>query len=139
MTTVQYRVIVGKGDERIDGPDDAELVVTVPLADAADADFDPVVAFMQGRLKSTGSTGALFTLLRDGAVAAATRFTVTGISIALLTPALKLPLGVASSRHGATGVAAHTASGLRTPGAAGSSMAPKESWVAITSLAKVFA
>ena len=71
MTTVQYRVIAGKGDERVDGPDDAELVVTVPLADAADADFDPVVAFMQGRLKSTGSTGALFALLRDGSVAAA--------------------------------------------------------------------
>lgn len=71
MTSVQYRVVVAKGDERVEGPDDAELVVTVPRADAAAPGFDPVVAFMQGRLKSTGSTGALFALLRDGSVAAA--------------------------------------------------------------------
>jgi hypothetical protein len=68
---VQYRVVVAKGDERVEGPDDAELVVTVPLATVTAAGFDPAVAFMQGRLKSTGSTGALFELLRDGSVAAA--------------------------------------------------------------------
>ena len=33
MTTIQYRVIIGKKDELVDGPDDAELVVTVPLDD----------------------------------------------------------------------------------------------------------
>jgi hypothetical protein len=71
MTTVQYRVLVAKGDERVEGPDDAELVVTVPIADATAPGFDPALAFMQGRLKSTGSTGALFTLLRDGSVATA--------------------------------------------------------------------
>jgi hypothetical protein len=41
VTTIQYRVIVGKKD--------------------------PTVAYMQGKLKSTGSTGALFDLLRSGA------------------------------------------------------------------------
>ena len=31
VTTIQYRVVVGKKDERVDGPDDADVVVTVPL------------------------------------------------------------------------------------------------------------
>ena len=66
--TAQYRVVVGKKDERVEGPDDAEVVITVPLAGA---DRDPTVAFMQGRLKSSGDTGLLFRLLRSGEVAAA--------------------------------------------------------------------
>ena len=57
MTTVQYRVIVGKKDELVDGPDDADVVVTVPLADVHADGFDPTVAYMQGKLKSTGPTG----------------------------------------------------------------------------------
>ncbi len=64
--TVQYRVVFGKNDEVVDGPDDADVVITVP---AADATADPAVAFMQGKLKSTGSTGALFALFRSGAAA----------------------------------------------------------------------
>jgi hypothetical protein len=69
--TAQYRVQVGKGDERVDGPDHAEVVVTVALNDVLAPGFDPAVAYMQGRLKSTGSTGTFFDLLRDGSVAAA--------------------------------------------------------------------
>lgn len=69
--TLQARVVVAKNDERVDGPDGADVVVTVPLSEAAKPDFDATVAFVQGRLKSTGSTGALFELLRDGSVAAA--------------------------------------------------------------------
>ena len=65
---IQYRVVIGKKDERVEGPDDAEVVITVPLADAR---ADPVVAFMQGRLKSTGSTGQLLAALACGEVAAA--------------------------------------------------------------------
>lgn len=65
---IQYRVVVAKKDERVEGPDDAPTVVTVPLADALD---DPAVAFMQGRLKSTGPTGPLFDALRSGEAAAA--------------------------------------------------------------------
>ncbi len=49
-----------------DGPDDADVVVTVPEADAA---ADPAVAFMQGRLKASGHTGVLFEALRSGLVA----------------------------------------------------------------------
>lgn len=66
--SVQYRVAFGKKDEVVEGPDDADVVVTVG---AADASLDPTVAFMQGKLKSTGSTAALFELLRNGEAAAA--------------------------------------------------------------------
>jgi len=66
--TIQYRVAFGKKDEAVEGPDDAQTVVTVASTDAA---LDPVVAFMQGRLKSTGSTGELFAALADGSAAAA--------------------------------------------------------------------
>jgi putative sterol carrier protein len=71
VSAIQYRVIVGKKDEIVDGPDDADLVITVPLADVLAPDFDPAVAYMQGKLKSTGSTGALFDLIRSGAAATA--------------------------------------------------------------------
>ena len=58
MTSVQYRVIVGKKDELVDGPDDADLVVTVPARRrSARDDFDATVAYMRGKLKSTGPTG----------------------------------------------------------------------------------
>jgi hypothetical protein len=71
MTSVQYRIVVAKRDERAEGPDDADLVLTVPL-DVVRADgFDATVAFMQGRLKSAGPTGPLFDLLRSGEADAA--------------------------------------------------------------------
>ena len=63
---MQYRVVVGKKDERVEGPDDADVVVTVPLADAGS---DPTVAFMQGKLKAAGNTGLLFDLFRNGEAA----------------------------------------------------------------------
>ncbi len=69
MNSVQYRVIVTKSDERVEGPDDAELVVTVPLADVQDDEFDATVLYMRGRLKSTGSTSALFDVLKSGEAA----------------------------------------------------------------------
>jgi hypothetical protein len=69
--TVQYRVIVGKKDERVEGPDDADIVVTVPLIDAAAPGFDPTVAFMRGVLKASGHTGAVLDLLKSGDAAAA--------------------------------------------------------------------
>jgi hypothetical protein len=65
--SVQYRVAFAKNDEAVDGPDDAALVVTVPVADAA---LDPAVAFMQGKLKSTGPTGQLLAAFADGSAAA---------------------------------------------------------------------
>lgn len=66
--SIQYRVSFGKNDEVVDGPDDAAVIVTVAAADAA---TDPAVAFMRGKLKSTGPTGLLFDALRSGEAAAA--------------------------------------------------------------------
>lgn len=65
---VQYRVAFGKNDEAVEGPDDAEVVVSVAVADAA---LDPTLAFMLGKLKNTGPTGPLFAALADGSAAAA--------------------------------------------------------------------
>jgi ribulose 1,5-bisphosphate synthetase/thiazole synthase len=68
---VQYRVIVAKKDERVDGPDDADVVIAVPLLDAAATDFDPTVAYMRGVLKATGHTGMVLDVLKSGAAATA--------------------------------------------------------------------
>ena len=66
-STVQYRVAFGKNDEAVEGPDDADVVVSVAVADAA---TDPSVAFMQGKLTAVGHTGVLFEVLRSGEAAA---------------------------------------------------------------------
>ena len=66
MTTVQYRVAFGKKDEVVEGPDDAELVVSIA---AGDVGLDPTIAFMRGKLKSLGPTGPLLALLQSGDVA----------------------------------------------------------------------
>ena len=65
---VQYRIALAKKEEAVIGPDDAVVVVTIAKADCG---LDPAVAFMQGKLKSTGSTGALLEAIASGAVAAA--------------------------------------------------------------------
>ena len=64
--TIQFRVVMGKNDERVDGPDDADTVATIAKADAA---MDPTVAFMRGKLKITGPTGPLFDALSSGRAA----------------------------------------------------------------------
>lgn len=69
--SVQYRVVVAKKDERVDGPDDADVVVTVPLVDAAAAGFDPTVAYMRGVLKATGHSGQVLDVLKSGAATTA--------------------------------------------------------------------
>ena len=66
--SLQYRVAFGKNDEAVEGPDDADNVVTITAADAA---LGAQVAFMQGKLKNTGSTGELLAALSDGSAAAA--------------------------------------------------------------------
>jgi hypothetical protein len=69
--SIQYRVTFGKNDEAVEGPDDADVIVSVAAADTAIACTKPEVAFMLGKLKNTGSTGALFSAFRDGSAAAA--------------------------------------------------------------------
>jgi hypothetical protein len=69
--SVQYRVVVAKKDERVDGPDDADVVITVPLVDAAAEGFDPTVAYMRGVLKASGHTGRVLDELKSGAASAA--------------------------------------------------------------------
>lgn len=71
MSTVQYRVVVAKKDERVEGPDDADIVMSVPAGEASADDFDPTVAYMRGTLKASGPTGEILDLLKSGAAAAA--------------------------------------------------------------------
>lgn len=66
--TVQYRLVVAKKDERIEGPDDADVTFTVPLADAAADDFDATVAYMRGVLKAAGPAGRILDALEAGDV-----------------------------------------------------------------------
>ena len=65
LRSVQYRVVFGKKDEVVEGPDDASLIITVA---AADAGRDPTTLYMIGALKASGSSGQLFALLRSGEV-----------------------------------------------------------------------
>lgn len=64
--SVQFRVEVTKKDVRTSGADDAAIVLTVPLAVAADPGFDATVEFMRGRLKATGHTGDVLAVLKSG-------------------------------------------------------------------------
>ena len=65
---VKYTVTFGKGDKAVEGPDDADVVVTI---DAKHAGMEPTVAFMLGKLKAEGRTRALFEALWSGEAAAA--------------------------------------------------------------------
>jgi hypothetical protein len=64
--TVQYHIVLGKRDEIVVGPADADVVITIGKADCG---LDPTVAYMQGRLKAAGHTGVLFEALWSGAAA----------------------------------------------------------------------
>lgn len=61
--SIQFRLVVAKKHELAHGPDDADTIATIA---AADADLDPSVAFMRGKLKITGPTGPLFDALSSG-------------------------------------------------------------------------
>jgi hypothetical protein len=69
--SVQYRVVVAKKDELVDGADDADVVFSVPVAVATDPGFDATVEFMRGRLKVTGHSGRVLDLLKSGEPTAA--------------------------------------------------------------------
>ncbi|MSO40261.1 MAG: hypothetical protein EXQ66_07565 [Ilumatobacteraceae bacterium] len=64
--TIQFRLVMGKGDERVFGPDDADTVATIAKADAT---MDLSVAFMKSKLKIAGATGPLFDALSSGQAA----------------------------------------------------------------------
>ena len=65
--SVQYRLIVAKKDERVDVPDDADIVITAPIEAVTADGFDATVEFMRGRLKAAGHTGQLIEVLKSGA------------------------------------------------------------------------
>lgn len=69
--SAQYRVVVGKKDERVAGDDTADIVFSAPLAVAAAAGFDATVEFMRGRVKATGHGGRVLALLKSGEATAA--------------------------------------------------------------------
>ena len=64
--SVQYRLVVAKKDERVDGADDADVVISVPVAAVNEVGFDATVAYMRGVLKATGHTGRLLDALASG-------------------------------------------------------------------------
>jgi hypothetical protein len=66
--SIQYRVAKSKKEEVVEGPDDADVVVTIAAGDVA---MNPTVAYMQGKLKATGHTGVLLRSLVSGDVEAA--------------------------------------------------------------------
>lgn len=66
--TLQVRLTASRQQVLAEGPDDADVVVTVAKADVG---ADPSVLFMTGKLKATGTTGDLFDALADGRVASA--------------------------------------------------------------------
>ena len=65
---IQYRVAKGKKDEVIEGPDDADVVVSIA---AGDLELGANVAYMRGKLKSTGHNGILLRALASGEIDAA--------------------------------------------------------------------
>ena len=69
-TTVQYRVLFAKKDETVEGPDDADVVISIG---AQDCTLPASVAYMRGKLKAVGHTGKLLDLLSSGAAEAALR------------------------------------------------------------------
>lgn len=64
--SVRYLVSVARSDQRADGPDDAEVTFTIPLAVVTEPGFDATVEFMRGRLKVSGPTSGVFAALSSG-------------------------------------------------------------------------
>lgn len=63
--TIQYRITKGRKDEVVEGPDDADVVVSIA---AADIEMGANVAYMRGKLKAAGHTGILLRALASGEV-----------------------------------------------------------------------
>lgn len=61
--SIQYKVVFGKSDAAVEGPDDADVTVSIEAKYATD---DPTVSYMRGRLKAEGHTGMLLEALWSG-------------------------------------------------------------------------
>lgn len=66
--SIRCVVAVARSDERAEGPEDASVVVTVPLVVASEDGFSATVEYMRGRLKAKGHTGELLDALADGTI-----------------------------------------------------------------------
>ena len=64
-SSIQYRVAKSKKEEVVDGPDDAEVVVSIAVADL---ELGANVAYMRGKLKATGHAGILLRALANGEI-----------------------------------------------------------------------
>ena len=69
--SVQYRLVVAKKDERVEGPDDASIVFSAPVATVTADGFDATVEFMRGNVKASGHSGEVLAALHTGEATAA--------------------------------------------------------------------
>jgi len=76
--SIRCVVAVARSDERAEGPEDASVVVTVPLVVASEDGFSATVEYMRGRLKAKGHTGELLNALADGTIDDMVRRLVSG-------------------------------------------------------------
>ncbi|MGB1610408.1 MAG: hypothetical protein ACPHGX_08405 [Ilumatobacteraceae bacterium] len=76
--SIRCVVAVARSDERAEGPEDASVVVTVPLVVASEEGFSATVEYMRGRLKAKGHTGELLDALADGTIDDMVRRLVSG-------------------------------------------------------------
>ena len=76
--SIRCVVAVARSDERAGGPEDASVVVTVPLVVASEDGFSATVEYMRGRLKAKGHTGELLDALADGTIDDMVRRLVSG-------------------------------------------------------------
>ena len=76
--SIRCVVAVARSDERAEGPEDASVVVTVPLVVASEDGFSATVEYMGGRLKAKGHTGELLDALADGTIDDMVRRLVSG-------------------------------------------------------------
>ena len=76
--SIRCVVAVARSDERAEGPEDASVVVTVPLVVASEDGFSATLEYMRGRLKAKGHTGELLDALADGTIDDMVRRLVSG-------------------------------------------------------------
>lgn len=76
--SIRCVVAVARSDERAEGPEDASVVVTVPLVVASEDGFSATVEYMRGRLKAKGHTGEMLDALADGTIDDMVRRLVSG-------------------------------------------------------------